>query len=289
VKELNFSAAFGLHKENYGFEIFASRFHTDVGILKGTAIGNIEDLLAAMNGEEPLYTAPFSYDINQPRQEVSHDLIKLNAHMKSMGGEWRVQYGYQQNNRKEFDIRRTSLVSIPALNLDLSTHTVEAEWEREKSEDRTLCIGITSLIQTNTNVPGTQRIPFIPNFANYSGGFFGVIQRLIGKWKWDAGLRFDYRGYVVKGYDYKNSYFNDQLTFANASGTLGANIQINTKNAFHWNISSAWRPPHVSELYSLGTHQSAGAIEYGLLLKISSRLSPSSEKFLMRMAVQPSR
>lgn len=270
VEELNFSGAIGLHREKFGFEIFASRFQTKLGILKGTSIGNIEDLLVAMNSEQPLYTSDFSYRIQQPHQEVSHDLIKLNAHMKSMGGEWRVQYGYQQNNRKEFDLRRTSLSEIPALNLDLSTHTLEAEWEQEKSEGNTLCVGITSLIQTNTNIPGTQRIPFIPNFANYSAGAFAVIQKLIGKWKWDAGLRFDYRSYVVKGYDYKNSYFNDNLTFANASGSLGANIRINSKNVVHWNVSSAWRPPHVSELYSLGTHQSAAAIEYGLLLNPST-------------------
>ena len=270
VKEFNFSAAAGLHKEDYGFEVFASRFQTDLGILKGTAIGNIEDLLIAMNSEKPLNTVSFGYDIQQPSQAVSHDLVKMNAHKKSIGGEWRLQYGYQQNNRKEFDVRRTSLSAIPALNLDLSTHTLEVEWEREKLDKQTLCIGITGLIQTNSNIPGTQRIPFIPNFANYSGGAFGVIQRSIGKWKWDAGLRFDYREYFVRGFDYKNSYFNDQLSFANVSGSLGTIIKINNKNTFHWNVSSAWRPPHVSELYSLGTHQSAAAIEYGLLLNPST-------------------
>jgi iron complex outermembrane recepter protein len=36
------------------------------------------------------------------------------------------------------------------------------------------------------------------------------------------------------------------------------------------NLSSAWRPPHVAELYSVGTHQSAAAIEYGLLLNDST-------------------
>ena len=36
------------------------------------------------------------------------------------------------------------------------------------------------------------------------------------------------------------------------------------------NISSAWRPPHVAELYSVGTHQSAAANEYGFLLNDST-------------------
>src|SRR5690606_118424 len=33
---------------------------------------------------------------------------------------------------------------------------------------------------------------------------------------------------------------------------------------------SAWRPPHVAELYSVGTHQSAAANEYGFLLNDST-------------------
>ena len=270
VKELNFSGALGLHRQNYGFEVFASRFHTTLGILRGTSVENVEDLMVAMNSPVPLHTSPFSYNIQQPYQEVTHNLVKVNAHRKSEAGEWRMQYGFQQNSRKEFDWRRTSLLEIPALNLDLSTHTLEAEWEREKSEDRTLCVGITGLIQTNSNVPGTQRIPFIPNFVNYSGGVFGVIKRAIGEWRWDAGLRFDFRQYGVKGFDYKNAYFDDKLSFGNVSATVGANIKLSTRTALHWNVSSAWRPPHVSELYSLGTHQSAAAIEYGLLLNATT-------------------
>ena len=266
VKELNFSAAAGLHKPNYGFEFFGSQFQTRLGILKGTSVSNVQDLITAMSSDLPPYTSSFNYDIGVPRQEVVHRLVKVNAHMKKPFGEWRLQYGFQQNKRREFDLRWKSLQSVPSLNLVLETHTLEAEWEREKLDTRTLCIGITGMAQSNANVPGTQRIPFIPNFVNYSGGVFGVVRQVIGNWKWDAGVRYDYRYYQVKGYDYKNTYFQDALLFTNVSATIGANVRINSKQVFHWNASSAWRPPHVAELYSLGVHQSAAAIEYGLLL-----------------------
>jgi len=266
VKELNFSVATGFHKPDYGFEIFFSRFYTELGILKGTSISNIRDLVVAMNNEPPLYTTSFSYSIDEPRQEVGHNLLKVNAHKKFLKGEGRIQYGYQQNKRKEFDIRMGGLQSIPAMNLMLQTHTFEGEYELEGDKKQLLCIGLTGMAQKNTNIPGTQRIPFIPNFASFSGGAFGVAQFFMNRWKMDAGLRYDFRQYQIKGFDYKNSYFNDALSFGNVSITTGASLTINQKQSLHFSASSAWRPPHVAELYSLGTHQSAASIEYGLLL-----------------------
>jgi iron complex outermembrane recepter protein len=266
VKELNFSVATGLHKPTYGFEIFFSRFETTLGILNGTAISNVQDLLSAMETEPPKLTRPFSYAISSPRQHVSHELVKINAHRKLRKGEWRLQYGHQQNQRKEYDVRRGSLLTMPSIDLLLQTHTLETEWEIEDDKKRTLCVGITGMAQKNTNVPGTQRIPFIPNFASFNAGIFGVTQFFMGRWKMDAGLRYDHRQYQVKGFDYKNSYFDDELSFGNFSVTTGASLPIKKKQTLHFSGSSAWRPPHIAELYSLGTHQSAAAIEYGLLL-----------------------
>lgn len=86
------------------------------------------------------------------------------------------------------------------------------------------------------------------------------------QWEVEGGLRFDYRYYTVAGRDYSNSVYKSSLTFANVSATVGATRSITKKSSFTTGLSTAWRPPHVAELYSIGTHQSAAAIEYGLLL-----------------------
>jgi iron complex outermembrane recepter protein len=265
ARELNYSAAAGLHREKYGVEVFFSGFNTTLGILRGTSVANVEDLVNAMERGVPEGTKDFSYTIAEPRQEVSHHLFKLNAHAERASGEWRLQYGYQNNQRQEFDLRRGNLLKIPALNLLLQTHTLETEWEMENAAGRILCVGVTGMAQDNANIPGTNRIPFVPNFVNYSGGAFGVAQQIIGKWKLDAGLRYDYRFYRVKGFDYRNNYFEDALSFGNVSATAGATVQWK-HDRLDLNMSTAWRPPHVAELYSLGVHQSAAGIEYGLLL-----------------------
>ncbi len=271
IKELDFSAATGYHAKKYGVEIFFSHFQTEIGILKGTSIGNLDDLVAAMEREPPQYTTGFSYKISEPRQEVSHNLIKLNGHLQTKKGEWRLQYGFQNNNRREFDIRTgADLSKIPAIDLQLNTHTIETEYESGNTKDKTFCLGATGMYQDNTNIPGTQRIPFIPNFTNLSGGLFAITHLQIHKWAVDAGARYDYRSYNVVGYDFKNTLYKDNLVFQNVSATVGASVPITKKQSFSTNLSSAWRPPHVAELYSLGTHQSAAAIEYGLLLNDST-------------------
>lgn len=266
LKELNFSAAAGYHDERSGIEIFFSHFATEIGILKGVSIGNQNDLEDAMQRQEPLYTSSFSYKISEPRQTVSHNLLKISGHIKLSKSEVRLQYGFQNNHRKEFDFRIGDLSNTPDLNLRLNTHTVETEWEYFKNDKWSVCTGITGMFQQNRKVFGTQKVPFIPDFNNVSGGLFGITKMSLNKWVVDLGLRYDYRYYSVAGYDYKNSLFRADLHFNNFSATAGATLVSGSGESLNLNVSSSWRPPHVAELYSVGTHQSAAANEYGFLL-----------------------
>ena len=223
-----------------------------------------------MEREPPQYTSSFSYTISEPRQEVSHNLLKVNGHLDTDHGNWRVQYGFQNNNRKEYDIRMGGLSSIPAMDLKLNTHTLETEWESTNSEKHITGFGISGMIQENDNIPGTQRIPFIPDFNNLSAGLFGITKLIFKRITVDLGARYDYRYSAVAGYDYKNTLYKSNLRFHNISATAGATINLRKQQTLSINLSTAWRPPHVAELYSLGTHQSAAAIEYGLLLNDST-------------------
>jgi iron complex outermembrane recepter protein len=266
IKEANFSVATGYHKKKMGFDIFASRFQTEIGILKGTSTETKDDLFAAMERTVPAYTTNFSYSISEPRQEVSHNLLKLNGHLQLKNGEWRWQYGFQNNNRKEFDLRIGSLSKIPAIDLQLNTHSFDTEWETKHSEKRTLTFGANGTYQQNKNIPGTQRIPFIPNFNTLSSGVFGIAKLFLGTWTVDLGARYDYRQYEAKGFDFKNSFYSTTFQFNNFSASSGATKHLGAEQTLNMNLSSSWRPPHVAELYSLGKHQSAAAIEYGLML-----------------------
>ncbi len=277
--ESNFSAALGYHKnEAAGYEIFYSRFSSELGILRGASVSSIEDLRNAFEASRPQYTTDFSYTIQSPRQQVVHNLLKANAHFHKGHNTFSIQYALQQNDRQEYDLRRDSLNSLPSLDLTLQTHTLDAEWEQELGEDIFRCIGINAMLQSNDNNFGTKRLPFVPNFSNYSAGLYAIQNFALKNWDVEAGLRFDYRYYAVAGRDFSNTVFSSNMFFANASATLGATHQIGQAGKYTLGLSSTWRPPHVAELYSIGTHQSAAAIEYGLLIdEITSRVNPIAE------------
>jgi len=264
-QELNYSASTGYHKEGKGFEIFYSHFNTTIGILRGSVVGSTEDLAVAMEQEPPQNTEPFTYQINQPRQEVKHDLIKLTGHVRKGDNLFNIQYGLQINNRQEFDLRRGTLNEVPALGYKLFTHTLDAEWE--KTRDRhTRSLGINGMAQDNNKIDGTQTLPFIPNFNNYTAGLFWIEKLSRTNWDWEMGIRYDLRFYNIVGFDFRNQLYRSELNYHNVSATFAGKLKINPASSFTSSLGSAWRPPNVAELYSLGTHQSAAAIEYGLLL-----------------------
>ncbi len=265
-QEFNYSASAGYHEESKGIELFYSHFTTRIGILRGSAVGSADDLAAALDREPPQYTEPFTYDVLQPRQEVSHNLIKLNGHILKGDHRFNFQYGFQHNQREEYDFRKGSLKDVPALAYNLYTHTIDFEWETTRKNSRVSCRGINGMLQDNRKIDGTQNIPFIPNFTNYSAGFFWIEKFSIARWNLQAGARYDFRYYDVAGFDYQNQLYKSNLDFHNISGTIGATYAINEQSSFTSNLGSTWRPPNVAELYSLGTHQCAAAIEYGLLL-----------------------
>ncbi len=265
-KEADFSAATGYRGKKFGVEIFFSHFQTTLGILKGTSINSLSDLQNAMNNTPPQYTGPFSYAIAQPKQQVVHNLLKLTMHRDFDKGVVNAQYGLQRNGREEFDIRRGALSEIPTLNLKLTTHTLDLSWDANKVNGRQVSVGANGMFQKNDNIPGTQRIPFIPNYSSFSGGPFAVARIETGAWVYDAGVRYDFRHYQVSGFDSKNLPYTATLGFNNVSATAGAKWNVDQRQSLTFNLSSAWRPPHVAELYSTGKHLSAAAMEYGLLL-----------------------
>ncbi|MFM8912057.1 MAG: TonB-dependent receptor [Flammeovirgaceae bacterium] len=267
LSETDFSAAAGYQNDKLKLEVFFSHFQTEIGILRGAAVGNINDLLVALEREPPQGTLPFSYSIAEPRQVVQHNLLKLSGELKSNNAVWRLNYGLQSNARQEFDQRIGGLSKLPVIDLALTTHTLDVERERI-SQGNTLhtTLGASIMAQNNNNIPGTQRIPFIPNYDNLSGGAYGILKKEWSKLTLNGGIRYDYRSYSVAGFDFKNELYTSSLLFHNVSATLGGTYTLSNGKCFSSSLSSAWRPPHVAELYSLGTHQSAASIEYGLLL-----------------------
>ncbi|MDW8205341.1 MAG: TonB-dependent receptor [Cytophagales bacterium] len=263
VSETNFSLAAGYQKERYGAEVFFSRFNTDLGIFRGAHIGNLTDLQFAISSPRPVVSSDFSYQIDNPRQAVTHSLLKINGYWKKSQGEWQWQYGFQHNKRQEFDIRRGGRDNIPALDLNLFTHTLDAVYEAGKGSAWQWKAGFNGIVQSNLNTPGTGIRPLVPNYWVTAAGTFAIWKYSATRWDAEAGIRYDLRHMEVRRFDRNNVLQRTERLFNNISATVGAAYYVSEKTTLRSQLASAWRPPAPNELYSEGLHHGAAALEFG--------------------------
>ncbi|ATP55289.1 TonB-dependent receptor [Pedobacter ginsengisoli] len=274
VQEVNYSAAAGYNKGRASYEIYYSRFGTELGILYSAHVGTKEDIDARIAIGRPLENYGFTYNITAPRQKVVHDLLKTKAHyVVNDGQSLDITYGFQKNQRKEYDFRRGDREALPITDLVLNTHTLDLVFEKQNLHGTKRLYGFNGIFQVNNNIPGTLANTFIPNYDSFTGGVF-VIQRWLTKdFEFEGGLRYDFKLFDAAGYRYANNsddnseiteqYYGGQSRFHNVTGSFGMLWKINEYWQLGSNLGLAWRAPTANELFSNGLHHGAGLYEIG--------------------------
>ena len=287
IFERNLAVQVGLNRFNYGFEAYYSLFKNEIGILRASHLGGAQDQVRAISSNVPLIIEDFTYDINQPRQDVTHHLARIKSFIRFDNlAKLSLQYDFQRNNRFEFDIRRGDGADTPSVDLELDTHTLMLDFDTPLSESLNLKTGILAKYQNNFADPSTGVRRLIPDYDKYDAGIYGVLD-----YQWndkllvEVGGRFDYTFLDVFKF-YRTSFWesrnydelfpeivveeltnqilaNPELTYNNVSFTAGATYDISEKYKLFFNYALASRAPNPSELFSEGLHQSASRIELG--------------------------
>lgn len=261
VQENNYSAAIGWKKLHYGTEVFYSHFNTNLGIYTGSHTGNEIDKQAAVASDTPLVYAPFTYDLQRPRQHVEHDLMKFRSYLDSRVGMWQATYAYQHNFRQEYDVQRVQ-TNDAQLNLTLNTHTLNLNLEHRRIWKLDGNIGIDAIAQENFIRPGDR--VFLPNYFSRGAAMYVIEQYKGADWTLEGGLRYDYRWYDAYNPEGRNQeVVRYQYNFNNLSGTLGFTKQVQKDWTLSAILSNAWRAPQANELFSAGFHHGAARIELG--------------------------
>lgn len=303
-REANFSGDVKYIGKKFDFSAYYSLYNATIGILSASHIGNVNDLFNSINNQTPSVVEDFTYNIKNPKQQVQHHLAKLNYNYYIKDGESiGLQYAFQFNNRKEFDLRTGVSDSKPALDLNLMTHTFNADYKLS-IDSWDFKSGIMGLFQNNSANPNTGVRPLIPSYNKFDAGIYAVVDNHISDdFSVEAGIRYDFstieatKYYLKSRWDERNysPEFNHFIegdfgtqwltkptfTFHNFSASVGTQYSFGNEYEWYFNVSRAVRNPNPSEFFSDGLHHSSGMIELGdlrLKQEKSNKISTSLQK-----------
>lgn len=266
-EELNGSLQLEKQIGKFQTNVYASSYNTTLGILKGAHVGNLTDLENALNRDKPFYTNDyFSYKINPPYQKVNHHLVKAFGryqHHDSIFIEG--TYAFQLDQRKEFDVRRSSTNTKPGLSIDQKNHYAELKYKQYLKNKWTLKAGYQFIKTNNLNIPETNILPLIPDYIAYENGYFFLLAKQTNQLSFEAGGRIDteWRSVVTIDNNASRDIIRYQNNYINYGASAGLTWHYKEQLEFGFNTGIAGRNPEVNELYSNGLHQGVGAIEEG--------------------------
>ncbi len=265
MQETGASASIGYRSYRWNASVYGSWYARELGILRAAHIGNLTDLQNAITSGRPWYVGEWTRTVDVPRQTVDHLLLKAEAGY-AVNERDRVvfTYGYQRDDRQEYDIRRGGRSNTPALDLQLVTHTGDAVYKHWIGKRVHGKAGFSGMYQENINIPGTGIRPLIPNYRKQSGGAF-VIEHFTAteRLEVEVGARLEETRLLVAKYNADDVLIRPEHEFLNHAVSAGLNWSATDSTRLRFNLSSAFRPPHVSELYSEGLHHGAAALELG--------------------------
>ena len=285
-REANFSGDVKFTGKKYDISGYYSFYNTTIGILSASHTGNVNDLYNSITTKTPSVVNDFTYTIKNPKQKVQHHLAKMNYNYYfDETASLSVQYSFQFNKRLEFDVRRENFNDVAALDLELTTHTINVDYKKTL-HDWTFKTGFNTSFQNNFANPATGIDPLIPNFERIEFGTYGIASYdLSDSFSVDAGIRYDFSRVDAAKFYYKSRWeergyeteFADfivredglkwlakpSFAFHNISASAGFHKEFDADLNWYSNISLATRNPNPSEFFSDGLHHSTGIIELG--------------------------
>ena len=259
-EELDASGAIGLTRSWGTSQIGFSHFGTDLGLYVGAHVGNLDDLNRAMT--TPFTSTSFSYAINRPDQKITHDLFSWRTTFElPRSSSLEVAYGFQNNDRKEFDNHGFAVGARPAFELQLYTHSLDVKYHHPPIGMFTGTVGLSGMRQGNLS-PG--RSFLIPQYRLYAGGIFGLEEMTLDRLTLTVGARYDDRWQHAYQYGAPVIVSPDDISsYAGPSGSLGASYKLSDSWSLAGTLARSWRPPNVNERFSQGVHHGTAQYEIG--------------------------
>ena len=285
-KENNFSISLGKNGLQHKWKAFFSYFDTEIAILKSAHIGNVKDLLRAIESDVPLVIDPLKSDIDFPKQANNHYTANIEyTNTSVVNGELHLKYSWQRNHRKEFDIRRGALKDTPALDMALNTHNLISNYEWDTTFGN-FDSGVFFQVQDNYSSPETEIRRLIPDYLKTKlGGYLTATFNNTKDFIFEFGARYEYHNNEVQKFyrdsrwDLKNyeapfrkyvireeksqKLIKRTLVFNTFSFNAGVRHSLSPTYSINVNYNHTQRAPNIAEMFSDGLHHSLASIKYG--------------------------
>ena len=186
------------------------------------------------------------YKMTRPTQYVSNHLFIYENNFFVNNNKFSFYVGHFLNNLQEYE-----KWTIPAFDMDLSTTQLRFNL-RKKLNNFTLNIGSQATSNSNKN----HTVDYlIPDGKSNDIGLYSILDYEKNNFGFNVGGRLDYKEIACDIEDYKK-------LFSSISSSAGAYLK-HKNHIFRLTYSSAFRSPHLSELFSNGVHHGTNRHELG--------------------------
>ena len=187
-----------------------------------------------------------------PAQFFQNHLIQATAHFYRDKSDILFMYGATLNRLIEFDEK----VTIPSLSMFLLNHLAQMRWQLKWNKTTKLTAGLQAMTQDNTNALNASDT-LIPNAQSVDVGGYVSVNHEHKKWNFQAGIRYDRR--TIFGIDIPHQ---NNISFNGLNGSVGV-VRSSDKFVWRTSLSTGFRAPHLTELFSNGYHHGALRYEVG--------------------------
>ena len=236
-----------------------------------------------------------------PYQQIDNHILSLDNKIYFANSSLDAKFGYQFNNRKEFEDHHDheeehdehaeeeheheedhadehedeheeehgdehdeeSEEVLPALDMELETFNYNIKYNLPKLGKFETIAGIQGMWQSNKN---TGEEILIPDANTVDFGVFATTHLHLSAWDFQAGLRYDTRNIdsETHGHEGETGYMEAvDRTFNSVNGAFGAKYQFSDNLNARLNLASGFRAPNLAELTSNGSHHGANRYEVG--------------------------
>ena len=186
------------------------------------------------------HTRNRSYTI--PAQKILNHLVQWENKFYFKKDEIIAQLGFTSNELKEYGEK----VSVAGIDMTLQNTSYNFRWKHHFNKHFEIVSGSQGMLQSNLNGQYAEEI-LVPD-ANFTDlGAFSLLKGTFNLWNIQAGARYDQRS--IK--EIASGGFNTTFNGINYSAGIARSSK---KLTTRLNVSTGFRPPHISELLANGVH-----------------------------------